>query len=168
MFVGRQAEIDRIRAAAEQAYHGRPQVVFVEGPAGIGKSALVREALRPLSGWRHFSMALDEGHLHDAGSLLRHLMALRPEKVRGLTSKELVQVVVEEAESQTSPMVLKLANFDKADDASAAALLDAATAAQQGPLLAVLTARPSRRSTVARMAGFARTSSTGTFIELGP
>jgi predicted ATPase len=39
--VGRDAELDRLRASLERALDGRRQVVFVTGEAGIGKTALV-------------------------------------------------------------------------------------------------------------------------------
>ena len=43
-FVGRQAELGRIREAVASAAGG-PLVVFVTGPGGIGKSHLLRAAL---------------------------------------------------------------------------------------------------------------------------
>ena len=42
MLVGRERELDRIEA--ELAKPGRVAAVFVHGPAGIGKTALLREA----------------------------------------------------------------------------------------------------------------------------
>src|SRR5262245_17687304 len=43
--VGRDAELDRLRASLERALDGRRQVVFVTGEAGIGKTALVEAFL---------------------------------------------------------------------------------------------------------------------------
>ena len=45
-FVGRNGPRDRIRAAFEEALHGRTRVVLVSGEAGIGKTALLTEATR--------------------------------------------------------------------------------------------------------------------------
>jgi class 3 adenylate cyclase/tetratricopeptide (TPR) repeat protein len=45
-FVGRDAEMDQIRQAAEQARRGRGQVVAVVGEAGVGKSRLFHEFLQ--------------------------------------------------------------------------------------------------------------------------
>ncbi|MEU5880473.1 AAA family ATPase [Spirillospora sp. NPDC047279] len=42
VFVGRTAELALLRAHAEHARSGRPRIVLVEGPAGIGKTTLVR------------------------------------------------------------------------------------------------------------------------------
>jgi ATP/maltotriose-dependent transcriptional regulator MalT len=40
-FIGRKQELSALEEALEQARSGRPRVVLVEGPAGIGKTALV-------------------------------------------------------------------------------------------------------------------------------
>ncbi|MGH3856702.1 MAG: ATP-binding protein [Pseudonocardiaceae bacterium] len=44
-FVGRARETALLSDALRQAREGRPQVVLVQGPAGIGKSALMRTAI---------------------------------------------------------------------------------------------------------------------------
>ncbi|MBL7522122.1 AAA family ATPase, partial [Frankia sp. CNm7] len=46
-FVGRQDELTLLRSCSRTAAEGRGQVVLVTGPAGIGKTRLVEEALRP-------------------------------------------------------------------------------------------------------------------------
>jgi class 3 adenylate cyclase/tetratricopeptide (TPR) repeat protein len=52
-FVGRDAEMDQIRQAAEQARRGRGQVVAVVGDPGVGKSRLFHEFLHShhVHGW---------------------------------------------------------------------------------------------------------------------
>jgi DNA-binding CsgD family transcriptional regulator/tetratricopeptide (TPR) repeat protein len=46
VLVGRHRELDRLRALIEQAGAGVPAVALVSGEAGVGKSRLVREAVR--------------------------------------------------------------------------------------------------------------------------
>ena len=41
VFVGRQAELDNLRAALDQARQGNPQIVVLQGPGGIGKTTLL-------------------------------------------------------------------------------------------------------------------------------
>ena len=41
VFVGRREELDTLRSACGDALHGRGQCVFVQGPSGIGKTALL-------------------------------------------------------------------------------------------------------------------------------
>jgi predicted ATPase len=41
VFVGRQTELNNLRAALDQARHGVPQIVVLEGPGGIGKTTLL-------------------------------------------------------------------------------------------------------------------------------
>src|SRR5215470_6400037 len=43
LFVGRAAELARLRAALTEAASGRPAAVVVAGEAGVGKSRLVNE-----------------------------------------------------------------------------------------------------------------------------
>ena len=45
-FVGRDAELEQLRAALEQARSGRGQVVAVVGEPGVGKSRLFHEFIR--------------------------------------------------------------------------------------------------------------------------
>jgi DNA-binding CsgD family transcriptional regulator len=46
VFVGRDAELEILRAKLEHVRAGSPQVVLIEGPAGIGKTALVDRFLK--------------------------------------------------------------------------------------------------------------------------
>jgi DNA-binding SARP family transcriptional activator len=48
VFVGRRRELDVLRARFESVRGGRPEIVTVEGPAGNGKSRLVREFCLPI------------------------------------------------------------------------------------------------------------------------
>jgi DNA-binding CsgD family transcriptional regulator len=50
MFVGRRRELDVLRARLADARAGRPRMVQVQGPAGIGKTALLEQFLEESSG----------------------------------------------------------------------------------------------------------------------
>ena len=54
-FVGRPVELDALRKCAAKAVDGHPQLVFVEGAPGIGKSSLLAQFAATLSGWRKLS-----------------------------------------------------------------------------------------------------------------
>ncbi|MHA6782109.1 AAA family ATPase [Pseudonocardia saturnea] len=45
LFVGREPELDALRARLAESVAGRPQVVHIEGPGGIGKTALIEHFL---------------------------------------------------------------------------------------------------------------------------
>jgi predicted ATPase len=51
-FVGREQELARLRTVLEHARAGSPRLVLVQGPAGIGKTALIRHVLRQAGTWR--------------------------------------------------------------------------------------------------------------------
>jgi hypothetical protein len=51
-FVGRSTELAALRAMLEQVRSGRPQTALIEGPAGVGKTALVEQFLRGEEGIR--------------------------------------------------------------------------------------------------------------------
>ncbi len=50
-FVGRRAELETLSAAPARTLAGQPAVVAVQGPAGIGKTTLLRSFLAGLAGF---------------------------------------------------------------------------------------------------------------------
>ncbi|MFG1647636.1 AAA family ATPase [Amycolatopsis sp. NPDC049252] len=50
-FVGRGAELDHLKSRADRVAAGRPQLVWLEGPTGIGKSALLDRFVAGLTGF---------------------------------------------------------------------------------------------------------------------
>ena len=51
-FVGRTVELSMLQQAASLAVGRHGQIVGIVGEAGVGKSRLIHEAVRPLQGWR--------------------------------------------------------------------------------------------------------------------
>ncbi len=78
IFVGRDGELARMRAAAEAALAGRPAVIGVDGPPGIGKSALLREFGRRCGDFRTVAIAAFPDEADLPSSLISQLaLALR-------------------------------------------------------------------------------------------
>ena len=83
--LGRNEELGSLRGALEHAAQGRRAVVMVEGEAGIGKSALVQEALReggPDRGYIFYGAADRLGRGLPFG-LLATVLGLTPEIEEG-------------------------------------------------------------------------------------
>ena len=64
VFVGRQAELGVLHDAFDDASAGQPQVVVVEGEAGIGKTTLVERFLSDLPAARLLKASGDESESH--------------------------------------------------------------------------------------------------------
>jgi DNA-binding CsgD family transcriptional regulator/tetratricopeptide (TPR) repeat protein len=63
VFVGRQGELGALEEALEDARSGQPRVVLIEGPAGIGKTALVE---RFLAGAREVNVLRASGDVSES------------------------------------------------------------------------------------------------------
>ncbi|KAA0932466.1 AAA family ATPase [Streptomyces apricus] len=74
-FVGREDELSRMGARLRGAALGEPQVVVVEGPAGIGKTCLVRRFLAEMEpGCRILRASGDDGEMHLPYSVVAQLL----------------------------------------------------------------------------------------------
>ncbi|MGI5272006.1 AAA family ATPase [Nonomuraea sp. CA-218870] len=74
MFVGREAELARLRAELCLAAAGPARRAVIEGPEGIGKTALIRHALAGASGVRTVSASGDAGERHLRYGVARRLL----------------------------------------------------------------------------------------------
>ncbi len=54
MFVGRAREMAQIKEAVEVVRHGQGKFLIIEGPAGVGKTALVEESLKSMQDFKIF------------------------------------------------------------------------------------------------------------------
>ena len=98
LFVGRQAELAAMKDAFETAEGGRPVVLFVNGPSGIGKSALVERFLEGLE--ERQSAVVFEGRCYERESvpykacdslidaLSRYLRILPKERASGVLPRQ--------------------------------------------------------------------------------
>ncbi|WP_419999197.1 helix-turn-helix transcriptional regulator [Streptomyces boninensis] len=77
VFVGREAELERLGQALEAARAGVPQRVLVEGPAGVGKTALVRCLLAGSGVGRVLEAGGEEAEAGLAFGVLQQLLGVR-------------------------------------------------------------------------------------------
>ncbi|HET6861219.1 MAG TPA: AAA family ATPase, partial [Streptomyces sp.] len=78
-FVGREGALAELAEALRAARAGRPQVVLVEGPAGIGKTALLRHFLAGADTSRVLYASGEEGESELAFGVLTQLLPDREE-----------------------------------------------------------------------------------------
>src|SRR4051812_35320727 len=76
-FVGREQELGWLRARLDEAAAGHPRVVVVEGPAGIGKSALISTFASGLDPGQLMTASGDEDETFLAFGLLEQLLGQR-------------------------------------------------------------------------------------------
>lgn len=74
LFVGRSLEVSTVAAQLDKARSGSPAIVVIEGPAGMGKTALVREVLRLASDFRVLAASADECESRLPGGVISQLM----------------------------------------------------------------------------------------------
>lgn len=143
MFVGRDAERRAVAAAAERARGGRAQVVVVDGPAGTGKTSLVRHIVDDLDG--EFAVAwaeADELSMDASFSLLSQYapIAATSPFTAGLELIEHLGTMY-----PREPVALVAEDLHWADAASRGALLTAARRLRHDPVLMIVTMRPDTR-----------------------
>jgi DNA-binding CsgD family transcriptional regulator len=153
-FVGRGRELAMLERCAAEARNGEPRVVVIEGPAGIGKSALLTRFLRPLpdagmlrASGAESEMALPYGLI---GQLLPQLGASADLGSRdtplaaadaAVVGADLA-VLLGKAHPSGRLVVLAVDDLHWTDPESAAALLFALRRIHGSAFLAVLSARP--------------------------
>ena len=151
-FVGRPVELDELRKCAAKAKGGDPQLVFIEGVPGIGKTSLLAQFATTLSGWRRLVVAgyEDEKRL-PFGVLTRLLSAGRLPGSAGARPAEPItsDPIVSGAEllqllgdlEQSAPVAVVLDDAPWADPQSLRALTFALRRLQVERVLVVLTMR---------------------------
>jgi predicted ATPase len=121
-FVGRQTELAQLRRQLQQVNEGRPRLVVVEGPAGIGKTALIRRFLDTTTG-------------------PRTLWASGEESEKTLSMGVIVQLARLASEGSPPSLLSAEGNTERAIDpfAAGAALVDLLGEIQRaGPVVAVV------------------------------
>src|SRR5450755_4778001 len=149
-FVGRERELTTLERHAFEARHGEPRVVFVEGRAGVGKSALLARFLRTLPDANVVRASGAESEQSLPYGLIGQLIAsadLASRDAPLATADPLVvgadlAVLLSQAHATGRLVVLAVDDLHWADPGSAAALLFAMRRMHGEAFLGVLSARP--------------------------
>src|SRR5450755_293282 len=149
-FVGRERELTALERHATEARHGEPRVVFVEGRAGVGKSALLARFLRTLPDANVVRASGAESEQSLPYGLIGQLIAsadLASRDAPLATADPLVvgadlAVLLSQAHATGRLVVLAVDDLHWADPGSAAALLFALRRLHGEAFFGVLCARP--------------------------
>src|SRR5262252_8633716 len=87
-FVGRQPMLVRLRRMLEQARASQPRLVLIEGPAGIGKTTLVRHFLAEADARCVLGVSGDEAEAGLPFGVLAQLLAAAPTTPAGIAAVE--------------------------------------------------------------------------------
>ncbi len=126
-FVGRETEMDVLRARSDLSRDGRGQVVGLVGEAGVGKSRLLLEFIGTLD--QHATLVLrmatstteDPSRSRPAAALLRSLFAIEPGDDRGTVRQKLsVRLRALDLEAELLAPLAAFLDVDVADDQWAA------------------------------------------------
>ncbi len=138
--VGRRPELAAISAAAKAAADYRPSVVWIEGDAGWGKTALLRHALRDLP--QDFTVVTAEADEFASELSFNVLEQLGVRQATAVFPAGLELLEYLGRLQSAGPVAVVVEDLHWADPESRAALLVAARRLSQDRVLVVVTSRP--------------------------
>ncbi|GAA4172301.1 AAA family ATPase [Gryllotalpicola koreensis] len=139
-FVGRDEELARIHAAAAAALSGQARLVWIEGPAGAGKTALLDRAVGELTdAFAVVRAEADELSAEFPLSVARQLSPIEASDALG-AGLQLLEGIVEL--QRQGPLVLVVEDLHWADAPSREAILVAVRRLGQDQVLTIVTSRP--------------------------
>lgn len=189
IFVGREAELSHLAECADAAREGALVVALIEGPRGIGKSALLRRFMRDLPDFFTLFAASDESETASEYGVVSQLLSDVPDKLlinypalvaplaAGLApasvAAALLGLLAELSERQPTAIVID--DLTATDDATLDVLSYLLRRLPDLPLLVLATARPdadypdsvSRRPLVPKWRRLASTSFRSKRLSLG-
>jgi DNA-binding CsgD family transcriptional regulator len=148
--VGRDAELARLRQAWETAQGGDPQVVLVEGAAGVGKSTLVNELLAGVGDVPVLWASGDELEVDLGFGVAAQLLGTDPGELAAgdalAVGARMLQALSDR--DQAGPVIVVVDDLGWADLPSMQAMAFAMRRLHSDPVLALLTVRTELRSRV--------------------
>ena len=153
LFVGREPELELLRARREAARAGERAIIFVEGPAGMGKTSLARRLLAEAEGFTVLRAGGDEAETLLSFGVVDQLvsgLARLPPALDGArrgpetdplaVGSALVEVIG--GSEARGPLALVVDDLHWCDAPSLAALAFALRRLRADPVLALLVGRP--------------------------
>ena len=142
LLVGRSAELQAVNSAIDSAASGHPAVVWVEGEAGTGKTALMRHVVAQLPAGRHVVNAHgDELAVDRPFELARQLGSASNESFGA--ALEMLEVWAHHQDE--GPVVVVVEDLHWADNDSSRALLSAVQRLDEDRVVVFITTRPGTR-----------------------
>ncbi|HEX3259628.1 MAG TPA: AAA family ATPase [Pseudonocardia sp.] len=143
IFVGRAHELAAMTAELDHARAGRPRVLWLSGPAGIGKTTLIRRLLADRTDVRVLWASGDEAEIGLPYGVVGQLVDDLPGRAAPAPDADPLAVGVEllAVLGELEPVVLVLDDAQWMDDASARALVFAVRRLRRDQVLVVLGTR---------------------------
>jgi predicted ATPase len=143
-FVGRDAELAAVAACVDAAVAGQAQVVWIEGPAGSGKTALLREVLARLpAACQVLQAEADEL----AGEVpLDVLGRFAPISAGSAFAAGMELLALLGAAQDAGPVAVMVEDLHWADAASCQALLTVARRLDRDKVVVLISSRPGPRA----------------------
>ncbi|MGM7669892.1 AAA family ATPase [Microbacterium sp. A93] len=172
---GREPELRRIQAALDRVGAGVPQFVAIEGPPGIGKSALVDTFLAGQS-TAHHVVEVYPGDAGTPGTLVQRLLstvtgrrpAPWPRSMEDTAQAVFDALQAVEAAGGGATTVLVAEDLHWADDFSVEVLWRCAQSLTSGAFLFILTYRPHPGALTGGIERFLASGRHGALVRLGP
>ncbi len=144
VFVGREAELAAVAASVHTAAAGQAQVVWIEGAAGSGKTALLREVLARLpAAWQVLRAEADE---LAADVPLGVLTGLAPIGACDAFAAGMELLALLGAAQDAGPVAVVVEDLHWADAASCQALLTVARRLDRDKVVFLISSRPGPRA----------------------
>jgi predicted ATPase len=140
-FVGRERERALLDAGMDTARSGSPRTVLIEGPGGVGKSALAAEWAERLGDVQLWTVSADEAESDLPFGLLGMLMGPTTPVRRDPFAAGAAFLQDLGRQSAETPVALVIDDAHLADTASLAAVTFALRRLRHDPVVAVLTSR---------------------------